>query len=72
MYSIENKQFSSAGIWLSIAETINSGIYIIYTLWHKRLTVENFDEFDESKLHHQNFPCQYFAHKNVSTFTYNL
>ena len=21
----------------------------------------NFDEFDESKLHHQNFPYQYFA-----------
>ena len=21
----------------------------------------NFDEFDESKLHHQNFPSQYYA-----------
>ena len=28
------------------------------TVWHKCLTGENFDEFDESKLHHQNFSYQ--------------
>ena len=29
------------------------------TVWCKCLTRENFDEFDELKLHHQNFPSQY-------------
>ena len=32
-----------------------------YTVRRKCLTGENFDEFDESKLHHQNFPYQYFT-----------
>ena len=32
-----------------------------YTVWHKCLTGKNFDEFDKTKLHCQNFPCQYFA-----------
>ena len=31
------------------------------TVWCKCLTGDNFDEFDKSKLHHQNFPYQYFT-----------
>ena len=31
------------------------------TIRRKCLTGQNFDEFDESKLHHQNFPHQYFT-----------
>ena len=30
-------------------------------LWRKCLTGENFDKFDESKLHCQNFPYQHFT-----------
>ena len=35
---------------------------------------ENFDEFDESKLHRQNFPFQYFAGdlNNLSASTCNI
>ena len=35
---------------------------------------ENFDEFDESKLHCQNFPFQYFAVElnNLSASTCNI
>ena len=29
---------------------------ILYTIWRKCLTGENFDEFDKSELHCQNFP----------------
>ena len=37
------------------------GLFAGATVWRKCLTGENFDEFDESKLHRQNFPYQYFA-----------
>ena len=37
------------------------GFTYVHTVWHKCLTEENFDEFDESKLHRQNFPYQYFT-----------
>ena len=40
----------------------------IATVWCKFLTEGN---FDESKLHHQNFPCQYFAtEQSLSASTY--
>ena len=44
------------------------------TVWHRCLTEENFDEFDKSKLHHQNFPSQYFAVElnNLGTSTCNI
>ena len=35
---------------------IASYFSMVATVWHKCLTGENFDEFDESKLPRQNFP----------------
>ena len=40
------------------------------TIWFKCLTGGNFDEFDKSKLHCQNFSYQYY--NNLSTSTYNI
>ena len=44
-------------------------VLIYNTVQHKCLTGESFDEFDESKLHHQNFPYQCFTFQlnNLST-----
>ena len=44
------------------------------TVWRKCLTGENFDEFDESKLHRKNFPYQYytFQKNNLSASTCNI
>ena len=33
--------------------------HLSITVWRKCLMGENFDEFDESRIHHQNFPYQY-------------
>ena len=67
---IRGKQFSAMPIMS------NKGIYDVYlmyvnderfqefitnTVWRKCLTGENFDKFNESKLHRQNFSYQYFT-----------
>ena len=43
---------------VALYNSVFTCVYVRYTVWGKGLTAES---FDESKLHRQNFPCQYFA-----------
>ena len=54
-------------VFIDISNTSNA-------VWRKCFKGENYDEFDESKLHRQNFPFQYFAVElnNLSTSTCNI
>ena len=61
VYSVCVHVYVSVSVCVCVCVRVRVCVCGVCTVWRKCLTGRNFDEFDKSKLHRQNYPYQYFT-----------